>query len=169
MLQMQGAAGGPAGMPSDSRTRQGMMGDVFASLLEKKIGNREWNWFEYQCTWETLLASAAGQVSTIQIESDSDFLAFACVGIARTVAGALLVDTSFLIQGRSTGSGNDLFQAPTDWAMVVGTAQNPAWWGMPRLMARSSTYTFSLQNLVATAFNVRLGFWGIKVYLPRSS
>lgn len=146
---------------------QGSAGAMFAYLLEKKIGGRQWDWFQYSAQWLPLAIAAPATARTIQVDADADFLAIACVGIARAVASpaAQNADRPFLITMRQSGTGALVFDEATDFNMVVGNALQPAWWGLPRLMALGSTYVISLQNLdTATAWNVRVGFWGIKVY-----
>lgn len=171
-IQRGGAGAGVPDLPFPSaltETNQGLVGAMFAAMMEKKIGSRDWDWFQYSARWLPLAANAAGTPANLQVDSDADFLAFAAVGIARATASpaAQNTDRPFLISARSSGTGADLFDAAADFNMVIGTALQPAWWGMPRLMARSSTYVFTLQNLdAANAFNVRIGFWGIKVYIP---
>lgn len=154
------------GMPEAlTGMNQGSAGAMFAYVLEKKIGGRPWDWFQYSAQWLPLTASAT-LVRTIQIDADADFLALACVGTARAVAApaAQNTDRPFLISMRASGTGANVFDEATDFEMVVGTAQRPAWWGLPRLMALGSTYVLTLQNLAAADVNVRVGFWGIKVY-----
>lgn len=146
---------------------QGSAGAMFAALLQKRIGNRRWDWFGgYQAEWLPLAIGAPMTARNIQVDSDSDFLAIATVGIARAVASpaAMNADRPFLISMRQSGTGFVLFDS-TDFNMMVGTAVQPAWWGLPRLMPLGSTFVVSLQNLdAATAWNVRVAFWGIKVY-----
>lgn len=166
--------GGPPGVPQmpmpASLIGQGYAGDLLADLIQQKIGDRPWNWYQYEADFLPLVASVAAQTSTIQIESDSDFMALACVGIARQTAApaAVVADRAFNIMMTARG-GNNLFSSPTDFDMVVGTAQNPAWWGLPRLMASSTAMNVTLQNLIATNLNVRVGFWGIKIFEPGTS
>lgn len=169
--QLGGAGAGVPALPfpaSLTETNQGIVGALFAAMMDKKIGNRDWDWFLYEANPWLPLAAGATTPQTLQVDSDADFLAFACVGIARNPAtAAQSTENPFLVSARSSGTGADLFSAAVDWNMIVGNANRPAWWGMPRLMARSSTYVFTLQNLdAANAWNVRLGFWGIKVYIP---
>lgn len=165
--QMPGAARGVPVPPSPdalTQLREGIAGSMFAAVLTQQIGDRDWSWFMYQPTaWNTLGASATAS-NPMQIEADSDFLALAAVAMVRTAAGAVVTDRSILVQAKNTGNGAYLWGEPTDFDMVFGTAQNPAYWGLPMLMARSSTFLFTLQNNIATAYVVRIGFWGIKVY-----
>lgn len=165
--QMPGARPGIPQLPFPAPAIAGGTGELFAYLLEKRIGDRQWDWFMYSASWLPLAIAAPLTARSIQIDSDADFLALACTGVARAVASpaAQNADTPFLVTMRNSGTGADLFDAVQDWTQVVGTAQRPAWWGLPRLMPLGSTLVVSLQSLdAATAWNVRLGFWGIKVY-----
>lgn len=157
----------PVAMP-DAMTGMQMGGPsaMYTALLEKRIAGRRWDWYQYSAQWLPLVASAPATPRTIQIDADADFLAIACVGTARATPApaAQNADTPFLITMRNS-AGGFVFDEATDWAMVVGTAQRPAWWGLPRLMALGSTYVITLQNLAAVDNNVRVAFWGIKVYV----
>lgn len=111
------------------------------------------------------LAASASQSPQIQVPSTFDFVIFAASGTSRdTGTGALQTDHPFTVQVNDAGSSDNLFDRAVDWDAIVGTAQNPAWWAFPRVIAASSTLTVTLTNLIATARNVRLSFWGVRIY-----
>lgn len=111
-----------------------------------------------------LAASAAPSVD-IQVNNDADFLIFAATGTSRdTGTGASQADRPFTLQVFDAGSGQNLFDRAQDFDACVGTAQRPAYWPMPRLIHAGSTMVVTVTNLIATARNVRLSFWGVKFY-----
>lgn len=63
-----------------------------------------------------------------------------------------------------SGSGRDLSNAPVAINNYFGTAERPFIWSRPKVLDPNSTFTARIQNLVATAFNIRLAFHGFKIF-----
>ena len=63
-----------------------------------------------------------------------------------------------------SGSGRDLSNLPTPVTSRFGTGERPFVWAKPKILDPNSTFTARIQNLVATAFNVRLAFHGFKIF-----
>lgn len=63
-----------------------------------------------------------------------------------------------------SGSGRDLSNFPVAINSYFGTAERPFLWSRPKVLDPNSTFTARIQNLVATAFNIRLAFHGFKIF-----
>lgn len=63
-----------------------------------------------------------------------------------------------------SGSGRDLSSAPVGIDLQFGSGTWPLIWSKPKVLDPNSTFTARVQNLVATAFNVRLAFIGFKIF-----
>lgn len=63
-----------------------------------------------------------------------------------------------------SGSGRDLSNAPVPINDYFGSGERPFIWCRPKVLDPNSTLTAKINNLVATAFNIRLAFHGFKVF-----
>ena len=63
-----------------------------------------------------------------------------------------------------SGSGRDLSNAAVSINTYFGTAERPFVWSRPKVLDPNSTFTARIQNLVATAFDIRLSFHGFKIF-----
>lgn len=63
-----------------------------------------------------------------------------------------------------SGSGRDLANTPIAINSWFGTAERPFLWSKPKVLDPNSTFSARIQNLVATAFNIRLAFHGFKIF-----
>lgn len=63
-----------------------------------------------------------------------------------------------------SGSGRDLSSLPVSINTYFGTGQEPFIWCRPKVLDPNSTLSGRIQNLVATAFNIRLSFHGFKIF-----
>lgn len=149
---------------SEGIVHTGPVTDMYRELLSGKVRGRATDFFAYSAQFIPLGAGATAS-SNIVVQNDSDFLIVAGTLASRdTGTGAIQTDTPFLVQLTDSGSGRNLFDAAQDAANIFGTAQRPAWWTLPKFIKGGSTLVVSLQNLVATARNVRVSFWGVKVF-----
>jgi hypothetical protein len=144
----------------------------FLGLLPKQLWNRPKDLFIYGAEFLPIAASGAPKVD-INIEADSDFLIMAANAVVTDTADAIVASTAngfdkfnppFLVTLTTTGSGRSMMNTGISLANLFGTGQFPAVWTFPKLLRASTTFSVTLQNLVATAFNVRLSFHGIKVF-----
>lgn len=69
-----------------------------------------------------------------------------------------------LITLSDSGSGRDLSNGPVSINTYFGTGERPFIWCKPKVLDPNSTFTARIQNLVATAFNIRLAFHGYKIF-----
>lgn len=63
-----------------------------------------------------------------------------------------------------SGSGRDLSSLPVSIGTYFGDAKEPFLWARPKVLDPNSTFSARVQNLVATAFNIRLSFHGFKIF-----
>jgi hypothetical protein len=63
-----------------------------------------------------------------------------------------------------SGSGRDLSSLPVSINTYFGSGERPFIWCRPKVLDPNSTFTARIQNLVATAFNIRLAFHGFKIF-----
>lgn len=144
--------------------QNGPLADIYRQLLGEEIRGRAIQGFFYSARFLPINASAATS-TTVQIQADSDFIIAGVAGSSRDT-GTFAAQTTFPFtwQIQDGGSGRFMFDAEQDWENTIGTAQRPAWWSTPWLVKRSSLLTVFLTNMIATARNVRISFWGVKVY-----
>lgn len=63
-----------------------------------------------------------------------------------------------------SGSGRDLSNSAVSIGTLFGPNTDPFIWPCPKILDPNSTFTARIQNLVATAFNIRLSFHGYKIF-----
>jgi len=63
-----------------------------------------------------------------------------------------------------SGSGRDLSNSAVSISTLFGSPTEPFVWPCPKILDPNSTFTARIQNLVATAFNIRLSFHGYKIF-----
>jgi len=63
-----------------------------------------------------------------------------------------------------SGSGRDLSNLPVTINSLFGSGEWPRIWPVPKVLDPNSTFTARIQNLVGTAFNIRLSFHGYKIF-----
>jgi len=63
-----------------------------------------------------------------------------------------------------SGSGRDLSNTGVPIGTLFGPNNEPFIWPCPKILDPNSTFTAKIQNLVATAFNIRLSFHGYKIF-----
>ena len=63
-----------------------------------------------------------------------------------------------------SGSGRDLSNSAVPIGTLFGPDEYPFAWPTPKILDPNSTFTARIQNLVATAFNIRLSFHGYKIF-----
>ncbi len=128
---------------------------------------REWPYkqsFIYAQTWLPIAASGT-ESKNIQVESDSDFWVLAATATVRDTTNAItLANWPATVQIRDSASGSFCFSDAVNFDSVFGTGQWPYLFPAPRKIQRSGTLSITLQNLEATARNVRIELHGFKVY-----
>lgn len=140
---------------------------VLDQNLPPRMRERARDFFGYTIDFVPLGVNAT-TIQEVNIQSDSDFIIGAAVATVTDTANTTRLGfVPQLVQLFSAGSGRNLFSGATHFENVFGTAQQPAIWPIPKLLSAGSTFSAQLQNLEATARNVRLTFLGFKVFSYR--
>lgn len=132
--------------------------------IPPQMRNNAREYFVGGVTFLPLLASGTSS-QDLRIDSDAFFLIVASTRIVTDVANTTFLSLApELVTLIDSGSGRQLFSQAMHMEQIFGDAQDPYEWEYPKLMSPGSTLTVQLQNLEATARNVRLGFHGMKIF-----
>lgn len=111
------------------------------------------------------LALSATSSNNININGDSAFCILSGVIVESDTGNTtFLAVPPLLVQLQDTGAGRSLSNIPVHAANWFGTAQEPKYWDVPKVLAPNATFQVTAQNLEATARNVRFAFHGFKVF-----
>lgn len=124
----------------------------------------DFDYFVYGTDFTPLALSATAS-NNIAISGDADFCILSAV-LVETDTGntTFLAASPILFMLTDTGSGRDLANTPVHADNWFGTAQEPKYWDVPKIIRRNSTFRVTAQNLEATARNVRVAFHGFKIF-----
>lgn len=124
-----------------------------------------------------LPAAASGNTTgQFVVQSDAAFMIMATSYIVTDEANAAVANLQpfgsggassfapFLVTQMDQGAGRNLQNLPIEIDSVFGLGREPFQWPVPKILDQNSTYSVTLQNLSATARNVRLTFHGAKVF-----
>lgn len=136
----------------------------FFGLLPQELWNNAKDFFVYGLRWLPLSASTT-VTQSVAIESDSDFLICAITGFVVQTDESTVPSNGFqLIELSDDGSGRRFQNQAQHWNNIVGVGTLPAYLPFPKLVPRASTVSVTLQNLVATDYNIRLSLLGFKIF-----
>jgi hypothetical protein len=160
--------------------------DNVISALAARLGQppsqvRKQYWldpFTYILNFVTPNQLAASATSTLGflIQNDSAFSICKTMFIITTVTNTFSAELQPFGSGLTTGgvpvlvtmtdggSGRSLSDNPIPIDCIYGTAQLPYIWQLPKIIDPSSQFNVTLQNLVATAWHVRLAHAGYKIF-----
>jgi hypothetical protein len=150
----------------------------FLGLLPRSLWNRHKDFFTYGVEFLPLAASEAGANGDIAIQADSDFMIIGAAAVVTDTSDAAIASTAnafdkfnppFLVTLTDTGSGRAFSNIGIAFKNLFGTAEQPAIWTFPKLIRASSVLTTKIQNLVATAYRVRIAYTGIKIFSYKES
>lgn len=111
------------------------------------------------------IAASATESRIIQINSDSAFYILSAVMVETDTANTTFFANRPLLAQLSTGGAAvNLANTPIHVDNWFGTAEEPKYWDVPKLLLPNTSFNVQLQNLEATARNVRVAFHGIKLY-----
>lgn len=144
---------------------------VVADLLSFSLGMLPSEWrrlakqkFDHALLWEPIPASTT-ESRSFTSDTDSWFVGLGAVATSRDISTqASIADRPFSVEIKSTSGGRDFQSAPEDFDNFFGTAQLPSVWGAPLFVKPAATIQVTLTNLVATARNVRVSFFGFKIF-----
>jgi hypothetical protein len=111
------------------------------------------------------LPLSATVTNNINIDGSSAFMILSAVAVETDIANTtFLAQMPLLASIKDTGSARDLMNTPVHASNWFGTAQEPKYWDIPKVLAPNTTLAVTLQNLEATARNVRIAFHGFKIF-----
>lgn len=113
----------------------------------------------------TPLSASATTTRAIQINSDSAFLALSAV-IVETDTGntTFLANHPLLVTLQTGGAALSLSNTPIHADNWFGSAEEPKYWDLPKVLLPNTTFNVTMQNLEATDRNVRVAFHGFKIF-----
>lgn len=132
----------------------------------KLIGLRlvEFDYFVYGTDFTPLVGNTE-QSRPIAIGGDADFCILSAVIVATDTANTTFLPTiPELARLRDGASGRDLSNRAVHVDNWFGTAQEPKYWDVPKVLRRNSSFVVTLQSLEATDRNVRVDFHGFKIF-----
>ncbi len=144
----------------------------FLGLLPKSLWNRQKDLFFYVAEFLPLNVSATASVEVV-IQADSDFLITYGVAVVTDTSDVTVASVAnafapfnppFLATITDSGSGRAFMSSGVSFANLFGTGTLPAIWPFPKLIKASSVLSTKLQNLVATAYRIRIAYGGFKVF-----
>lgn len=122
------------------------------------------DYFVYGTDFTPLNASAT-TANNIAINGDSAFcILSACIVETDTANTTFLSNLPLLALLKDSGSGRDFSNTPIHADNWFGTAQEPKYWDVPKILAPNSAFSVQLQNLEATNRNIRVSFHGFKIF-----
>lgn len=129
------------------------------------VNDADFDYFVYATDFVPLVASAT-QKNNITINGDADFFILSAVLVeTATDNTTFLPNSPLLVTLTDNGSGRELSNTPVAANNWFGTAEEPKYWDVPKVLRRNSTFSVALQNLEATNRNIRVAFHGFKVFV----
>lgn len=122
------------------------------------------DYFVYGTDFTPLVASVSTP-NQIAINADSAFVILSATAVETDTGNTVfLANRPLLVSLSDSGSGRFLSNTPIHMDNWFGTAQEPKYWDVPKIIAPNATFTVTVQNLEATNRNVRIAFHGIKIF-----
>lgn len=142
----------------------------FLGLVPREYWNVYKTFFIYEQDFIPL-ALGATTVGNIQIQNDSHFLCVAACALVTNTVNTVVINSESnasaagkLVLITDVGSGAPLSSVPVPLDNLFGTAQRPAVWALPKLFRKGGTLATQIQDIFGAAHNVRLSYWGIRIY-----
>lgn len=112
------------------------------------------------------LAAGAATVNPINITNDSAFVILSAVLVETDTTNLVFLGQRPLLADLfDSGSGRHLSNTPTHVDNWFGTAEDPKYWDLPKILAPNATFNVQMQNLdTVNARNVRVTFHGFKIF-----
>lgn len=144
--------------------RQGMAEGRYPWWYPEGAKGKAIDYFVYGTDF-TPLALSATAVNNINISGDSAFCILSAVLVETDTANTLLLPfRPILVRLQDTGSGRYLSNHQVHADNWFGTAEEPKYWDVPKILAPNTTFNLEAQNLEATARNLRFDFHGFKIF-----
>lgn len=131
---------------------------------EARSANLQIGYFVYGVRFVPLAASATTP-QTFNVNGDSAFVVLSGVLVETDTANTtFLANRPLLANIQDAGSGEYLSNIPIHANNWFGTAEEPKYWDVPRIIPPASVVSVELQNLEATARNIHVAFHGFKIF-----
>jgi hypothetical protein len=154
----------PAARIPASALIEAIRGGQYPFWLPEEARGLAMDYFVYGTDFAPLALSATATQS-IQINADSAFLILSAVAVETATDNTTFMANRPILCSISTGgAGLSLSNTPIHMNNWFGTAQEPKYWDVPKILLPNTTLNITLQNLEATARNVRLAFHGFKLF-----
>lgn len=122
------------------------------------------DYFAYGTDFEPLVLSAT-TTRSIQINSDSAFMILSATMVETDTGNTVFFPNRPLLVSLATGGAAlNLSNTPIHADNWFGTAEEPKYWDVPKVLLPNTTFNVTLQNLEAVSRNVRVAFHGFKLY-----
>lgn len=122
------------------------------------------DYFAYGADFEPLGASLTAS-RPIPINSDSAFMVLSATLVETDTGNTTFLANRPLLASLSTGGAAlSLSNTPIHVDNWFGTAEEPKYWDVPKILLPNTTFNVQLQNLEAVARNVRVAFHGFKLF-----
>jgi hypothetical protein len=142
----------------------------FLGLIPRELWDKKKTFFIYEADFIPLALSATATINT-QIQNDSHFVCIGGCALVTDVTNATVINSPSnanaagkLVLVTDVAAGYPLSQVPVPIENLFGSGQLPAIWALPKIFRKGTTIATQVQNLIATAHNVRISYWGIRIY-----
>lgn len=147
-----------------SALMEALNGTGYPFWFPKEARDLAYDYFVYGTDFNTLAASATA-TRAIQINSDSAFLVLsACLVETQDDNTTFLANRPLLAQLSTGGAALNLSSTPIHVDNWFGTAEQPKYWDVPKILLPNTTFNVQLQNLEAAERIVRVAFHGFKLF-----
>lgn len=164
-------------MPPANRVPAGAMEQMIGALqsgqypfwFPRQARGQAIDYFVYATDFTPLGASAT-VTNNVNINGDSAFCILSAVLVETDTA-----NTTFLMQRplmfalKDSSAGREFSNVAIAADNWFGTAEEPKYWDVPKILAPNGTLSVTAQNLEATARNIRVAFHGFKIFGFRPS
>lgn len=143
----------------------GLLPNPFIFVLPRTLWGKYKEYFGYVANFLPLAASA-GQTVQTTIQNDSAF----CIVAATAVVTDSPADSTQVgfeaatVQLQDQTTGRTFFSDTTQFHNVFGSVEQPNIWTLPRLISPGATLATTINNVIATAVNIRVVYHGFKIF-----
>ena len=141
-----------------------LKGGSFPFWFPQEARHLALDYFAYGIDFEPLALSAT-TTRAIQINSDSAFMILSATIVETAEDNTTFLANHPLLVNLSTGGAAlSLSNTPIHADNWFGSAEEPKYWDVPKILLPNTTFNVQLQNLEAVARNVRIAFHGFKLF-----
>ncbi len=147
-----------------SALMEAIRGGAYPFWFPPEARNLALDYFAYAADFDQLGASAT-VTRAIQINSDSAFMVLSATMVETATDNTTFLANRPLLATLTTGGAAlSLSNTAVHADNWFGTAQEPKYWDVPKILLPNTTFNVQLQNLEATARIIRVAFHGFKLF-----